>query len=286
MDTPNPLPPPFVSVDGIANFRDLSGHPTTLTSTHGQPITPGLAFRCADPSKVSEEGLRTMSEVLGIKTIFDLRSLPEINRDSPFPPNDLSAASRSLDARFAAHSITRRWVPVFAAEDYGPEQIALRYKAYTRRGTEGFVAAYRDILQHGGPAFGDILRYLSSSSEEEQPGACVFHCTAGKDRTGLLAALLLALAGVDDEAVAEEYALTDVGLAPLREVFVQRLLGNPVLAGDEVGVRNMVSSKRENMLAALAMVREEFGGWEAYVRERCGLGEEEVGRLRGRLVGV
>lgn len=91
---------------------------------------------------------------------------------------------------------------------------------------------------------------------------------------------------MDDEAIAEEYSLTELGLAPLREVFVERLLSNPVLAGDEMGVRNMVSSKRENMLAALEMVRGEFGGWETYVRRDCGLGEGEVERLRGRLVGV
>lgn len=136
------------------------------------------------------------------------------------------------------------------------------------------------------------MRYLSAEHQDSEgekerglPASCVFHCTAGKDRTGLLAALLLSLAGVDDEAIAEEYALTDQGLAPLRELFVTRLLANPVLEGDEVGVRNMVSSKRENMLAALEMVREEFDGWEEYVRERCGLGEGEVGRLRRRLRG-
>lgn len=149
-------------------------------------------------------------------------------------------------------------------------------------------------MNHAGEAFGTILRYLSAETQEDEgqggkegglPPSCVFHCTAGKDRTGLLAALLLSLAGVDDEAIAEEYALTDQGLAPLRELFVTRLLANPVLEGDEPGVRNMVSSKRENMRAALGMVREEFGGWEVYVRERCGLGEGEVGRLRRRLRG-
>ena len=80
-------------------------------------------------------------------------------------------------------------MPVFATDDYGPEQIALRYKSYTRAGTSGFVQAYRDILTNAGPAFGKILRHLSKPDTE--PTACVFHCTAGKDRTGLLAALLL-----------------------------------------------------------------------------------------------
>ena len=70
--------------------------------------------------------------------------------------------------------MTRRWTPVFAASDYGPEQIALRYKAYTRSGTEGFVAAYRDILTHAGPAFGEVGRWLASEEATEGQG-CVFH---------------------------------------------------------------------------------------------------------------
>lgn len=141
--------------------------------------------------------------------------------------------------------------------------------------------AYRDILSHAGPAFGEILRHLSQLNSE--PSACVFHCTAGKDRTGLLAALLLSLGGVSDTVIADEYSLTDAGLAPLRELFVERLLKNPVLKGDEVGVRNMVSSKRENMLASLEMIENEFEGPEGYVRKWCGLNDEDVEVLKKRL---
>lgn len=213
--------------------------------------------------------------------IFDLRSLPEINRNGPEYAGLAGDAGSALDAVFAEHHITRRWVPVFAADDYGPEQIALRYKAYTRSGTSGFVQAYRDILSNAGPAFGEILRHLAQPDVE--PSACVFHCTAGKDRTGLLAALLLSLAGASETVIADEYSLTDVGLAPLRELFVERLLKNPVLAGDEVGVRNMVSSKRENMLASLGMIENEFEGCEGYMRKWCGLGDEEIDILRNRL---
>ena len=216
----------------------------------------------------------------GIKLIFDLRSLPEINRNGPEYAGLPGDAGSALNTVFAEHNITRRWVPVFAAEDYGPQQIALRYKAYTRSGTSGFVQAYRDILSNAGSAFGEILRYLSQPNE---PSPCVFHCTAGKDRTGLLAALLLSLAGVSDADMADEYALTDIGLAPLRELFVERLLKNPVLEGDEAGVRNMVSSKRENMLASLEMIEKEFDGCEGYMRKWCGLGDDEIEVLRKRL---
>lgn len=169
---------------------------------------------------------------------------------------------------------------MFAAQDYGPEQVALRYKAYTRSGTEGFVQAYRDILKSGVPAYGQVFRHLA----QREPGACVVHCTAGKDRTGVLVALLLLLVGVEHEVIAEEYSLTDLGLAHLKPLFVERLLKNPALGGDREGVANMVSSRKECMIDSIVMINEEFEGAEAYVR-RCGLTDKETEQLKKNLVG-
>jgi hypothetical protein len=61
MNTSDITSPPFVVVDGIANFRDIGGYPTST----GQSITKGLAFRCADPSKATREGFEKMSQDLG-----------------------------------------------------------------------------------------------------------------------------------------------------------------------------------------------------------------------------
>lgn len=181
---------------------------------------------------------------------------------------------------FQAHNITRHWVPVFAAEDYGPEQVALRYKNYTRSGSEGFVKAYHDILLAGGPkAYKTIFTHLA----QENATPCLVHCTAGKDRTGVIVALLLLLAGMEEEKIAEEYSLTDLGLAPLKPLFMERLLKNPALEGNEDGVRNMVGSKKENMIATLEMFKREFGTPERYMKEHCGISEEEIERLRKNL---
>lgn len=109
------------------------------------------------------------------------------------------------------------------------------------------------------------------------------NCTAGKDRTGVAIALLLSLAGVPSDKVAEEYALTDSGLRELKPVFVERLLKNPVLEGNRDGVWNMVSSKKENMEAAIKMIQETFGGAEKYMREKCELSDAELDQLKKNL---
>jgi protein tyrosine/serine phosphatase len=172
-------------------------------------------------------------------------------------------------------------VPVFATKDYGPEEVAIRYKHYTS-GTEGFVKAYQDIMNAGTEAYGRVFRYLAM----EKPSPCLVHCTAGKDRTGVLVALLGLLGGVDHESVAREYALTDLGLEPLKPLFVERLLRNPALEGNREGVEVMVSSRRENMEGTIEMIEREFGGAEAYMKKLCGLSEEEVEMLRRNLRAV
>ncbi|KAK3679605.1 hypothetical protein LTR37_021376 [Vermiconidia calcicola] len=269
-----PLPsPPFVHIDGISNFRDIGGQATSSA----QAVRRGLVFRSADPTKATADGLKKMSGELSITTIFDLRSTPEIKRDGP----EWAGTEVAKSDIFAAYNIHRDWVPVFAEEDYGPEQVALRYKEYTRSGTEGFVKAYHDILLSAPRAYGKIFRHLA----RQDPSPCLVNCTAGKDRTGILVALLLLFAGVEPEMVAEEYALTDLGLAELRPLFIERLLKNPALEGNRDGVQNMVSSKKENMVAAIEMIEKEFGSAETYMREKCGLKDDEIEQLRSSLLG-
>ncbi|TKA67466.1 hypothetical protein B0A55_09515 [Friedmanniomyces simplex] len=87
-------------------------------------------------------------------------------------------------------------------------------------------------------------------------------------------------AGAPADEIADEYALTDLGLAEKKPEFIERLLLNPALGGNREGVENMVSSKRENMLATLEMIKREFGTAEQYMRGQCGLSEKEVQRIR------
>jgi len=261
MDTSLPSPP-FVEVPGVHNFRGIGG----------DHAGPGLVFRSADPSKATRAGLEKMSQDLGIRVIFDLRSTPEIKRDGP---EWAGVAPEDIDI-FQPYGIKREWVPVFAEKDYGPDQVALRYKEYTRAGSDGFVKAYHDILLNAPQAYGKILRHLA----QDKPSPCLIHCTAGKDRTGVLVALLLMLAGAPSDEISNEYALTDLGLAPLRALFIERLLKNPALEGNAEGVSNMVSSKPENMRATQEMIERDFGGAQAYMTKYCGLSDDEVERVR------
>ena len=212
----------------------------------------------------------------GIRVIFDLRSTPEIRRDGP----EWADIAVDKDDVFEPYGIYRDWVPVFAEKDYGPEQVALRYKDYTRGTSAGFVAAYRDILLSAPSAYGKVFRHLA----EDNAKPCLVNCTAGKDRTGILVALLLSLAGASPDDTANEYSLTDTGLADLKPTFVERLLKNPTLHGNREGVEYMVSSNKQNMIDALQMIDQEFGGAESYMTTKCGLSNSQIDQLKSNLL--
>jgi protein tyrosine/serine phosphatase len=71
----------------------------------------------------------------------------------------------------------------------------------------------------------------------------IIHCTAGKDRTGVICALILSLCGVPDDIIAYEYSLTEEGLAEFRETLIAHLLAHPALEKNEKGALNMISAR-------------------------------------------
>ncbi len=105
---------------------------------------------------------------------------------------------------------------------------------------QGFTRAYTDILNNAPPSYRTILLHLAN--EPEKP--LIVHCTAGKDRTGVLCALILSLCGVEDDIVAHEYSLTDIGLnTEWKTAVTEHLMDNPALKGNMEGAWNMISSK-------------------------------------------
>ncbi|KAH8146982.1 uncharacterized protein LAJ45_09063 [Morchella importuna] len=258
-----PTHPPWKSVPGIYNFRDLGGYP--IQGSTGS-VRRNLIYRAAEPSRVTADGMAVLIAKLNVTATYDLRSNPEIESLSDTCPV------------IEIPGITRHFVPVFEEDDLSPEALAKRYSSYT---SGDLPSAYRSILTAGA-----LLSYRAIFTHllERPTEPLVIHCTAGKDRTGVVCALLLMLAGVDDELVAAEYALTEVGLEPFKQAIRERLLGRPqFMKGDEEarrGLENMLSSTVETMRRTTAMIRDEFGGVEAYMVRNCGFTAEQVAAIK------
>ena len=287
------LPPPFINITLLPNLRDAGGYPSDLHLNHSTTryiVRKRLLYRSADPSHISSTALNVLHQDLGIAIIFDLRSQPEIEKATT-----LSSWESHLKEN---GKIRRRWTPVFKTEDYTPAALALRFKQYgSEDSTNGFVKAYSAILENAGETVSEVLRYLASESlsslrsgaakvdgvDNEDRQAILVHCTAGKDRAGCLVAVVLGLLGVSDEIVAEEYALSDVGIGPMKEHSVQRLLSTGVFDGSSdprSAAERMIAARKESMLATLKMVRERWGGMEGYVKEVAGVDDEVVAVVR------
>ncbi|KAI5463975.1 protein-tyrosine phosphatase-like protein [Mariannaea sp. PMI_226] len=257
------LGPPFIPISGVPNFRDLGRTP--IATRPGHIIKPGLVFRAAEPSRVTEHGISSLQS-LAITHVYDLRSTIEIRRQSTEIASWPGAE--------------RVFAPVFRDEDYGPEAIALRFMQYSGEGTSGFVDTYRSIWESGAESFGAILSHLAAPDASP----LLVHCTAGKDRTGVICAIILSLCGVDDGTVAHEYSLTEVGLAERKPEILATLLKHEALRGNPEGAERLLGARPESMLAALEALRQDHGSVEQYVTTKCGISPEAIDQLRRNLI--
>jgi protein-tyrosine phosphatase len=180
--------------DGCLNIRDLGGHPTE----DGGFTRFGAVVRADSIRKLSEEGWREVVDYR-IATIVDLRFHSELDAD---PPQELPVE--------VVH------VPVFPepGSPVWPEIDAIARAA----GDHAAVTStfYLELLERSGPRFAEAITAVA----EAPPGGVLVHCTAGKDRTGLVAALLLRLAGVALPEIGADYAITERNLAEATRLWV------------------------------------------------------------------
>lgn len=272
-----PLPsPPFVTIEGVRNCRDIGGY--SIASKPTSSVRRGLIYRSANPGRITTTGESQLVNDLHIKTIYDLRSEPEIARHALQAPTYNIAGT------------TRIYNPVYRDEDYSPETHAKRYQddaAETSTdgsgggGSSGFVKAYSAILRTGGDAFAVMLKHIRDRPSDP----FMLHCAIGKDRTGVFSMLVLRLAGVEDEIIAKEFALTENGLGEWKQEILAKLMKDPLAKGSkEKELERMLSAKAEDMRAVLGWLDGEYGGAEGYVVSRCGLSEEDVRRIKANLV--
>lgn len=225
----------------LLNARDLGGYPTT-----DRAVTRNRSLlRADDLAQLSPEGLRALAEY-GIETVLDLR-WPEEIAEAPSPVRRLPRV---------------RYVSVSLLADTPADW-----------GSLGGYCAKEEwkctVLERLRPQLKRALSVIA----EAGPGPLLFHCVAGKDRTGVIAALLLALADVVPAAIAADYAASTRNL---RDAYLRRYPD-----GDPAAIVESVRCPEEavyNMLGYL----ERAGGTRAYLGG-IGLGAGEIARLRGRL---
>ncbi|KAH9989127.1 protein-tyrosine phosphatase-like protein [Russula vinacea] len=255
----------------------------------GEHVTrSGFMYRSGELAGVTQHG-KGQLRALGVTTIFDLRSDAEIAKYDSATPQIAGVTVfvlRCLQKRTIARSV---WPNAFNSTQAERRRCGPPYNVvvvvYPFDTLQAFMQLYSEILDAGGPAFGAILRHVRDSPND----AFIFHCTAGKDRTGIAAALLLLLAGASTDAISADYALTRIGRAPMRPVILSRLAREPLLPpiqpllticcpqADQLG-------REETMQAFVKMLGERYGGVKEYVRRTCGLTDQDIAIIRQNLL--
>ncbi|MFF9847559.1 tyrosine-protein phosphatase [Streptomyces litmocidini] len=260
---------PAIPATSVANLRDLGGLPLG----DGRAVRPGLVLRSAlldrlDPDEPAVAGL-------GIRTVVDFRTATErADRPDRLPPGarllvaDVLAdylAGSGLPPAARLKSLLAD--PALAEEHLGGGRVRAAFARTYRTFVAGDSAraSYRTLLDElGAPDAGPLL----------------FHCSAGKDRTGWAATVVLSLLGADEETVRAEYLAVNpavrLAFAPMIEGFTAQG-GDPELALELIGVLP------EYLDAALDEVAVRHGTMEKYVREGLGVPDEVTALIRERL---
>jgi protein-tyrosine phosphatase len=240
-----------IAFDGCLNFRDLGGYATG----DGRMVLWRRLFRSDSLHRMSAADVTLLIDELGVVTVIDLRTKAERDRGGPVPAT-ASAGVRSLhvpmiDGLFADRAERR---PLPESLDMG----------------EGYVA----MLESAGEHVAELLRLLSG---DVYPA--VFFCAAGKDRTGVLAALVLALLGVHEDDVVADYAITDA-VAPAIIERADRELYEHAWASLPPEARGAPPRVMRSMLAAMAR---RHGSVASFVAS-LGVEPDVVAGLRARLL--
>jgi len=242
LSTAAPEPGQSLEFPDLLNARDLGGHPTT----DGAQTRWRSLVRADDLSQLSEHGLQALADY-GVRTILDLRWPQEAERHpSPVP-------ARLPQLRCARISLLTH------TED--------EWRLRSRDAAKELWKC--QVLDHVRAELRRVLAFIAAAP----PAPLLFHCVAGKDRTGLIAALLLALADATPEAIARDYSVSGENL---REGYLRRYANT-----ERERILEALRCPEEGAYNMLAFL-ERAGGVRTYLAQ-IGLNSQEIAQLRARL---
>lgn len=238
-------------LEGVYNLRDLGDLPVE----GGGTTRTGRLFRSDSLQSVTADGARLLHETLGVRSLLDLRGEDEV-----------ASEGRGL---LAEHDV--RYVNVPLVQEDGT------LVSYLEDGrTVDLVPRYLSYLDAPGRTMLRAIELLSDAATSPT----VFFCAAGKDRTGVLSALVLRLVGVEPEAVVADYLLS----AESAEIILrERLMGSPAYARNVATLpREVYTAEAATMRRFLVALEERYGGAERWALAQ-GLAPEVLERLRAAL---
>ena len=255
----------WIDLEGAANVRDVGGLPTV----DGRATRPGVLLRADNLQGLTPADVARLTEELGVRTVLDLRTTGELRLEG--------------DGPLRATSVVHHHVPLIPEREGEPDEAevdrAVPHRpdraGATPTDMTGYYVGYVEDAPHN---LARALRLLADPAT----GPAVVHCAAGKDRTGVVVALALSLAGVHRDAVVADYVRSAERIDGVLARLKSSTTYGPSLADTSADLIRPVAGSMERFLDH---VDREYGGPHGLAMA-VGVPEETVTRLAARLVGT
>jgi protein-tyrosine phosphatase len=218
-----------IALEGCLNFRDLGGYP----AADGARVRWRRMFRSDALCALTPADVGRLRDEIGLSTVVDLRSTAELRADGDGPLRRAGLAHHHL--------------PLFDGDAVRPEDVTVPVTLADR---------YWLLAEYAKARIASVLTALAASD-----GPAVYHCAAGKDRTGVISAVVLGVLGVPDEVIVADYAATKENL----EAIIERLMATKSYATVLASLPpDTLHAEAETMVAFLERIRARYGDMRGY----------------------
>jgi protein-tyrosine phosphatase len=247
----------LVPLDGGINFRDIGGY----VNSQGRRVKWRKIMRCGHLANLTQGDLDVLEEI-GVSQIHDFRRVEEQAQN----PSCAVRAEFIDDYQMSIGDISRFWEFLFEGELSAESSHQL------------VVNSYRNCIQAVIPAFSRFMRHIVDNADN----ASVFHCSAGKDRTGMAAALILSALDVPRDTIVADYMLTieHYDSTRLIEIVEGHLRDAKVESWERSWLIPYCSVHQDNIVAFLEAIDAEYGDVRNYLTSALGLSDQDLIKIQ------
>ncbi len=248
----------------IKNFRDLGGIP----AADGKSVRYGMLYRSGHLGKIKSKTAEKLRDKKGLRTVIDLRAPAELEHKRDVLPEGVDYLHIPPLTDEQNPAVTRHTGPSILNKIMKVEGGARAYLSDTYR----TMISSQDSLE--------AMRKFIRTLMEEDDGAILWHCTQGKDRTGVAAAAILLALGVDRDEIMRDYMKTNRSCR-FKNFWI--FIGVSLVTFSIRKAHNLnllLSSRRDFLRAAFAEIDRAWGGTEGFLHDGLHLSSEDISELR------
>lgn len=241
-----------IKLQGAENVRDLGGYRTKT----GKTVKVHMLLRAAALNKLTKADAQKLKKTYHVRTDIDLRSKGEAQKDP--------------DVKISG--VTYQFNPVV-------KDVSKQFSMTSKDGVKVMETGYREMVtsKQGRQAYKKMFKILLKNPKNQ---AVLWHCTAGKDRTGIGTALVLSALGVDRKTVMNDYLLSNKYLASSNAAAIKQLKAKGADAATIKMMTDMMAVKKSYLNASFSAINKTYGSLDKYLQKGLGLTKTDQKKLQ------